>query len=141
MSLHLRVALEIALSSSSNLERDRANLIKEMLRNDTNEGGNWHRVVLAGAVDLPLEMPGIANAKALLVLTSLHIPSPAPDPAEAAVSLDFKLNDVGNTPIKVTPLDGNTGVLLLSTDALSALFVSNADPDVGMEVTWLAVGD
>jgi hypothetical protein len=141
MSLHLKVALEVALSSTSNEERDRANIIQELVRSDAQEGGNWHRIVLALASDLQLELPGLTDVKALLILTSLHVPSPAPSPAQLAVPLEFKLNDVGNTPIKVTPLDGNVGTLLLSTDSLTSLFVSNADALVGMEVTWLAIGD
>lgn len=141
MALHFKAIVDAALSSSSNEERDKANISKELVLASAREGGNWHRIVLASTTDLQLELPGIADAKALLILTSLHIPEPAPSPAEVPVYLEFKLNDTVNTPIKVTPMDDGIGVLLLSTDALSALYVSNPDPVVGMEVAWLAVGD
>jgi len=141
MSLHLLSKIEFALSSTGNQERDRANLAKEITMATANEGGNWHRIVLASITDLELEMPGISDAKFLAILTKLHVPTPAPDPSESPVALQFKLNGVGNTPFLVAPDDDGLGVFVISTSALASLHVTNPDAAVGMEVTWLAVGD
>lgn len=90
-------------------------------------GGTWRQTIPAGETDVEIDLNGVDTARLIAVKTNEEI--------------EIKKNSVGNEAWKVRPLgDGaDSGVMLIMTDDVSSLFVSNNGSD-DANVTFTVAG-
>lgn len=134
MPVRLRYRVEVAVSSNENEDRDLGNGAYEVVNDYEGEGGGWKTNLAAGATDVQIQLPNIADAKFLMVRIT------PTDPNDTPAQVDLKLDDTINTPIPVVARANKEGHFLLSTTGLTALYATNAG-SVGMSLTVFAAGD
>jgi hypothetical protein len=135
MAVRARYNISYAASSTSAEEKDLANVRYEVVTDGSNEGGIRKNVVPGGAVDIPLDMASVADAKFLLIRTS------SKDPTMTPVEIRIRFNTVVGEQLRIIPLSGTKeGHLLISTTGLTALYASNMG-SVDMDVIVGLVGD
>lgn len=135
MPVRVRYKLEIAISSTQNEERDLGNGKYEIVVDSQGEGGSWKFTVPGGATDVPVQLPNVATAKFLVIRTTPKNPNQTP------VALEFKRETIAGEVITLQSLTtSKEAYLMLTTDSLTALFVSNPG-SVEMDVTVFAAGD
>lgn len=135
MAVRVRYKVTVSISSTTAEEKDLANQTYEIANDALGEGGTVKYKVIAGATDLPIQFGQVASVKFLLIRTQ------AKDPTQNPVALTFKKNSNVGEAIVVAPLATEAeGHMLLSTDGITSLYVSNAGA-VDMEVTLIMAGD
>jgi len=135
MPIRIRQSATIGLSSGTQEKKDLGNTTWEVVTDGLGEGGTWKTLVPAGSTDLEIRMDNIAAVSFLAIKTS------AKDPTQAPASLDFKRETVGGEIFTIEPLPNTKeGHLLMTTNSLTALFVTNSG-SVDMEVIVIAAGD
>jgi hypothetical protein len=135
MPVRLTYATEFSISSTTADEKDLGNGNFKVITDDFGEGGTWKTLVSAGASDLQIVLDNVATARFLLLKSNPKLEN---DPAQ---SLDVKFNSVGNTPVPLKAPDSKKiAIMLLCTDGLTALYVSNAG-SVDVELTVSVAGD
>lgn len=135
MPVRFRQGVTIGVSSTSAEEKDLGNLKWEVVTDDLGEGGSWKTLVEAGEIDLEIALDNLAAAKFLALRTV------SKDPTQNPVALTFKKESALGEPFVVQPLAGTKeGHFMISTDAITALFVTNSGV-VDMEVTIVTAGD
>jgi hypothetical protein len=134
MAVRLRYSVAVAVSSNSNEDRDLGNVKFEVVTDVEVKGGAWKTVVPAGATDLQLNMDNISTIQLLAIRTYTN------DPNDTPGGVTVKRNSTLGEPILIKPVgDALEGVMVLTTDLLTALFASNAS-GVDMVLQISAVG-
>jgi len=133
----VRLTFEVLFSVSSTQadEKDLGNGEYSVRTDAAEEGGSWKTTVAAAASDLEIRLDNIANVIFLfLKLEPKEETDPIPE-------VTVKINDVANTPFTLKPpSDKKTGMMLLTTDGLTALYVSNGGTE-DVKLTVVAAGD
>lgn len=134
MAVRVRYAVSAAVSSTTAEEKDLGNVKFEVVTDVETKGGSWKTVLAAGATDIQLHLDTIATVQMLIVRTSSADPNVDPG------SVSIKQNSTGADPIVIAPLgDAAEGIMLLTTDSLTALYASNPGT-TDMNLTITAVG-
>lgn len=135
MPVRLTLDLEFSVSSTTADEKDLGNG-KFFLRTDAfGEGGTWKTTIVATTVDQQFILDNVAVGRFLLI--RVH-PVSENDPGQA---ISVKLNDTGNTAIEIVPPDDKKdGYFVITTDNLTALYVTNAG-SVDVNLTIAVAGD
>jgi hypothetical protein len=136
MSVRVRYSVKVKVSSNSDSEAgDLGNLSYEVVDDQQGEGGARKFTLAAGAVDTPIDLGNVADAKMLFIRTN------AKDPLDDPVTIELNYPLTTNDAIPVKPLgNAKEGHFMLSTDSLTALFASNPGA-IDMELTLVVVGD
>jgi hypothetical protein len=136
MTVRVRYSVKVSVSSNSDSEdADLGNLSFDVVDDQLNEGGTRKFTLAAGAVDVPLNLGNIADAKVLFVKTN------AKDPLDDPVAIELNKELITNDAIIVKPVGtAKQGHYLLTTDTLTALFGTNPGA-VDMELTLVVAGD
>ena len=134
-SLRIRTRVQVSLSSSEQEERDLGYPWLDVVNDVLTEGGSQKTYVPVGATNVSLPLGGVAEVKYLYIRTN------ARDPNETPVTLTFRKNSTGGEAIDVVPMGSSgKGILLLSTQGITALYVTNAGA-VNMDVLYSVAGD
>jgi len=90
-------------------------------------GGSWRQRILAGATDVAIDLNGLSNGKLVAIKTTQEI--------------SIKKNDAGGEAWIISPLGVGAveGVFVVTTDAITALYVTN-DGALDAEVTFSIAG-
>lgn len=135
MPIRLRQSNTIAISSGLKETKDLGNITWEVVTDGLNEGGVWKTVVLAGAVNTPLNIDNISTISFLAIKTTSR------DPTRLPVALDFRRNAVDAEIFTIEPLPATKeGHFMITTNSMTALYVTNSGA-VDMEVIVVACGD
>jgi hypothetical protein len=135
MAIRLRYKIELTVSSTIAEENDLGNVKYNVSFDSQNEGGSWKTLLAAGATDVELQLPNIADARFLAIRTTAK--DPTLDPIEIAI----KINGVGGEARKITPVTGTKeGFYLQTTDGITSVHATNAG-SVDMELIVFAAGD
>lgn len=112
----VRVTFEVLVQISENNQE-----LKELGRSPPwkgtsdllDDGGTWRQRILAGAVDVPVDLNGLANGRLLAIKTNQTI--------------TFKKNLIGGEPWTIRPIGAGAldGVFLATTNGITSLFFSN----------------
>lgn len=134
-AVRLTFKAEFSISSTPADEKDLGNGLYQVRTDAMSEGGTWRTRVADAETDWEVRLDNIADAKFLFLrLTKVEETDPAP-------AITFKLDDVGNTAVPLSaPSDSEEGMLLLTTDGLSALYVTNAS-GYAVDLTVSVAGD
>lgn len=125
----LRYKLHLSASSSDQEERDICNPTYEVYTDSMGEIGSAKYLIANGAALEPLAFPQVADAKFLLIRTSVK------DPTATAASLDFRKNSPTGEVFTVAPFPGSAeGIFMMSTTGLTSLYVSNAGSDMYVQI-------
>lgn len=92
-------------------------------------GGTWRQRIVAGAVDVAVDLNGLANGRLLAIKSNQTI--------------SFKKNSTGGEPWTIRPIGTGAldGVFLATTDGITALYFSNAgslDAEVTISLAGMA---
>lgn len=135
MPVRVRAKVDTAISSTTTEEKDLGNKKYEVVSDGLGEGGTWKTKVAASTTDLEVTLRDVAAASLLAISTN------SVDPNQTAGTISIKRNTVGNEAIDITPLPGTSqGLFLITTNGLTALFVSNSGT-VDMELIITVAGD
>lgn len=135
MAVRIRYRIEVAVSSTSAEERDLVNAQYEVYSDDYDEGGVRKFTLAVGVSDQQIDIGNIADVSFLMIRTNAKDPNLDPN------EVTFKLNSAVNEARTIKPLTNTKeGHQLLSTESLTALYMSNAGP-ADMEITVVTVGD
>ena len=135
MPVRVRAKVDTAISSTTTEEKDLGNKKYEVVSDGLGEGGTWKTKVVASTTDLEVTLRDVAAASLLAISTN------AVDPNQTPETIGIKRNTVGNEEIPITPLPGTSqGLFLITTNGLTALFVSNSGT-VDMELIITVAGD
>ncbi len=135
MAVRLTFKAEFSVSSTMADEKDLGNGEYQVRTDAMNEGGAWRTRVADAETDLEIKLDNIANVKFIFLrLTPVVETDPAP-------VITFKLDAIGNTAVTLaSPSDRKEGMLMLTTDSLSALYVTNAS-GYAVDLTVSVAGD
>jgi len=135
MAVRLTFKLDYSISSTQADEKDLGNVQFQVRTDSFAEGGSWKTVVGQGAADVRFYLDNIAVGRFLALRVSpVAEEHPAPE-------LSIKLNDVGNTPLPLKPPDDSkVAVFMVTSDSLTALYVSNPG-SYDAELTISVAGD
>lgn len=91
------------------------------------DGGTWRRRIAASATDVLIDLNGLTTCRLLTIKTTQTI--------------SYKINSTGNTATKIRPLGtgATEGVLFMTTDDVTAVYLSNAGT-IDAEVTITIAG-
>jgi hypothetical protein len=135
MPVRVRLRIDAAISSTSVEEKDLGNKHYEIVADSQNEGGTWKTRVPAGAVDLNVTLRDVTTGRLLVAATNTVDPNASPG------SITLKRNNIAAEAIEIAPMSGTKqGLLALTTNGLTAVFVSNPGT-VDMEITFSVAGD
>lgn len=136
MSVRVRYKITTFVSSTTAEDKDLANQNWEIVTDTQGEGGSWKSTIQPTDTDIQIRLGNLAIARVLLVRTT------AKDPTQTPSAIVLKRNSTGGEAITVLPLgDAKEGHFVLSTDSLTALYVSGDAGGVPMEITVIAAGD
>jgi hypothetical protein len=134
--MRLRLRVQAFVSTSVAEENDVANVDRGLVSDDFQEGGAVRVRVAGGATNLAVTLPAVASAGFVLIRTE------AVDDTLAPVPLTVRLNDPAADPITIEPIGTDRrGFFLVTTDGVTAVYLSNADPTVAMYAHVVSVGD
>lgn len=134
--MRLRLRVQAFVSTSTAEENDVAGVDRGLVSDDFQEGGAVRVRVAGGATNLAVALPAVANAGFVLIRTE------AVDDTLAPVPLTVRLNDPTADPITIEPIGTDRrGFFLVTTDGVTAIYLSNADPVVAMYAHVVSVGD
>lgn len=134
--MRLRLRVQAFVSTSVAEENDVASVDRGLVSDDFQEGGAVRVRVAGGATNLAVALPAVANAGFVLIRTE------AVDDTLAPVPLTVRLNDPTASPITIEPIGTDRrGFFLVTTDGVTAIYLSNADPVVAMYAHVVSVGD
>jgi hypothetical protein len=112
----VRVAFEVLVHISENTQE-----LKELGKTAPwkgtsdllDDGGTWRQRILAGAVNVAVDLNGLANGRLLAIKSNQTI--------------TFKKNVIGGEPWTIRPIGTGAldGVFLATTDGITSLFFSN----------------
>lgn len=128
MSIRINYNIEVSLSESLYQIKELGQTTPWKGVNDQcDDGGTWRRTIVAGAVNVAIDINGLANGRLIAVKTT------------AAITL--KRNVTGDTgwPIRPLGVGATDGIFICSTDGLTSLYVSNSGT-VDAEVTFVVAG-
>lgn len=121
MTVRVRYAVAVSISSTSAEEKDLGNVKLETVTDVETKGGTWKTVLLAGATNVQLYLDNITTAQ-LLVIRTLSV-----DPNVAPVGINIKRNSTSGEAILIQPLgDIKEGIFVITTDGLTSLYASNS---------------
>jgi len=136
MSVRVRYKISAVVSSTSAEEKDLGNQTWEVVTDTQGEGGSWKTTVLPGETNVRLNLGNLAIARLLIVRTTAKDPTQNPTPI-----LVRKESTSGETVVVQPVGDAKEGHLLLATDSVTAIYVSNPDSGVPMDLAVIACGD
>lgn len=135
MAVRVTFEVNLSVSSTSADEKDLANLKNAQVSTAMGEGGSRKITIAAGVTDQEIELTNITTVRLLFLKVQ---PKNENDPAQ---EVTIKRNLIGAEEIEIKPLaDKKIGYLLLTTDDLTALFVTNPG-SVDVELTIATAGD
>lgn len=136
MAVRVRYAVAAAISSTTAEERDLGNTKWEIVNDTKTKGGTWKSTLLAGAVQVQLQLDNVSTIQLLVIRTN------AKDPNQIPNGITIQRNNTSAEPILIQPLAAVTcaeGTLVLSTDSLTSIYASNPGT-VDMEITVIVAG-
>ena len=134
--MRLRLRVQAFVSTSTAEENDVANVDRGLVSDDFQEGGAVRVRVAGGATNLAVTLPSVASAGFVLIRTE------AVDDTLAPVALEVKLNDPSADAITITPAGTDRrGFFLVTTEGVSAIYLTNPSPTVAMYAHVVSVGD
>jgi len=135
MGVRIRYKISATVSSTDAEEKDLANQSWEVVTDVEGEGGSWKTTVAAAAADEQLYLGNLVTSKIILIRTT------ATDPTQPPGDMVFKKNSPTGEQLTVRPIgDSKEGHLVISSDGITALYVSNVST-VSMDVTVVSAGD
>lgn len=135
MAVRVRYKIEVGVSSTTAEDKDLGNHNFLVIADGPADGGSRKVTLAAGATDVLVSMNEITTAKFILVRTNALNANDTPG------TIELKKNLVGGEVIEIVPMTGTFGGhFLLSTDSVTALYMSNPGT-VAMEVTVVIAGD
>jgi hypothetical protein len=136
MPVRLRYSIDIAVSSNSNEDKDLGHPVSEVVVDSQGEGGVFKTVLPASATDQEIKLDNIADAKFLAIKTTTV------NAQDTLPTISVKKNAIGGEAIDIAPLSGaKEGHFLLTTTGLTALYATNPDASVNVEMTVVMAGD
>ena len=135
MSIRVRYTVQSAISSTSAEERDLGNVYWQIVTDQETKGGTTKTVVPAGTVGLQIQIDNVSTIQYLAIRTVSNNPNAPPCP------VSLYLNSSLAVPILITPLgDAQEGHLLMSTDEVTAIYMSNTGPtDMSVTVGYAGI--
>lgn len=135
MAVRLTFKAEFSVSSTIADERDLGNGEYQVRTDSMNEGGAWKTTVPDLSTDLEIRLDNISNVRFLFLrLTTREETDPAP-----AVAIKFNSTMTTAIPL-ASPDDRKVGMMMLTTDGLSSLYVTNTS-GYAVELTVSVAGD
>ncbi len=136
MPVRIKYSVKASVSSNSDIDDgDLGNLSYDVVDDQQGEGGARKFTLEAAAVDVPIDLGNVADAKLIFIRTN------AKDPLDTPVPIELNYPLTTNDAIVVAPVGAaKEGHFLLTTDSFTALFASNPGA-IDMELTLLVVGD
>ena len=136
MTVRLRYKLDIAVSSNSNEDKDLGHPVSEVVVDSQGEGGVFKTTLPASATDQEIKLDNIADAKFL----ALRVATVSAQDTLPTISV--KRNAVGGEAVDIAPLSGASEAhFLITTTGLTALYATNPDASVSVELTVVMAGD
>lgn len=137
MAARTRYRVAVAISSNpDNEERDLGNTVSEVVNDALGDGGTWQNVLAASATDVPVQLTQVSTARFVYLRAFANDPNQNPGP------ITLKKNSVGGEPWTVEPLpNSKEAQFLISTNGLTALYLSNPSSTVAMRVIIVMGGD
>ena len=137
MAARTRYRVAVAISSNpDNEERDLGNTVAEVVNDGLVDGGTWQNVLAPNATDVLVQLTQVSNAR------FVYVRAFANDPNQNPVAITLKKNGIGGEAWTVAPLTGaKEAQFLISTDGVTALYLSNPSPSVAMRVIIVMSGD
>lgn len=134
--MRLRVNLAVYLSSTAAEENDISNTTRQLLMDGFDEGGAQRVKVPVSTTNMEVTLRGLAGA-GFIFLRSLAV-----DDTLTPVTLQIRLGDSSNDPIALTPMGtSKEGVMLLTTESVDSIYVTNTSTTVAMYLHIVSVGD
>ena len=128
MAIRVKFELDLQVSESSLGQKELGKTAPWAGINDQQDnGGTWRQRIEAGATDVLIDVNGLANARLVAIKTDQEI--------------TVKKNDAGGEPWTIRPLGTSAldGVFMITTDGITALYVTNAG-SLDAEVTFSIAG-
>lgn len=128
MSIRTKFEIDYSLSENSSAAKELGQTPPWAGATDAlDDGGTWRRRIAAGATDVLIDLNGLTTCR-LLTLKSTQ-------------TITWKINNTGTTAITLRALGtgATEGVLFMTTDSVTALYLSNAG-SVDAEVTITIAG-
>lgn len=136
MTVRVRYAITLGVSSTTAEEKDLGNGKFEVVDDQQGEGGAWKTTLPKNTSDFQLKLDNIDDACFLFLRTT------SKDPTLDPVTITMKRNVIGGEAVPITPLGlAKEGHLLMSTSGLTALYLTNPSTTTDMEVTVFVAGD
>ncbi len=131
MPVTVRYGITVAVSSTSAEEKDLANGAYQVVTNNLIDGGSWKETIPAGTIDQPLTLVNVNDVNLIVIRTN------SKDPTQTPGEIRIRRNLITAEQISIIPLSGTPeGHMLLSTDGLTSLYVTNlAGVDMEMTIT------
>lgn len=136
MALRVRFDLLVRLGSAAGSEEcDLGKLQLAEVIDSQNEGGTFQTIVAGNAVDVPLQLTGIATARVIAIRVQ------PVDPTLALGDVNLKKNGIGGEAWLLRPASGlKESFFCVTTDGITALYVSNLGANA-VKVTVAVAGD
>jgi len=135
MPIRFMLDIDVSVSSDCRGLKDLGNNASSITSDAYNEGGSQRTLIPAASTDKVIPLDDIANVGVLYLKVQ---PVDANDPGQV---IGIRLNDVANDLISIFPMSGKkVGYFLLTSDAVTSLFVTNAGT-VDVALTMIIAGD
>lgn len=137
MAARTRYRVAVAISSNpDNEERDLGNTVSEVVNDALGDGGTWQNVLAANATDVPVQLTQVTTARFVYLRAFANDPNQNPGP------ITLKKNSIGGEAWTVEPLpNSKEAQFLISTNGITALYLSNPSSTVAMRVIIVMAGD
>lgn len=137
MAARTRYRVAVAISSNpDNEERDLGNTVAEVVNDKLGDGGTWQCTLAPSATDVLVQLTQVATAR------FLYLRAFANDPNQNPVAITLKKNSTGGEAWTVEPLpEAKEAQFLVSTNGITALYLTNPSSTVAMRVVIVMAGD
>ena len=128
MSIRVKFKVDLSLSETTAEGKELGLTAPWSGTNDLqDDGGTWRRKVVAGAIDVLIDLNGLANGRLIAIKSNKEI--------------TVKKNATTGEAWTIRPLGTGAldGVMVITTDGVTALYVTNAGT-ADAEVTFLVAG-
>lgn len=139
MAVRLTYGLNLGISSTENEERDLGDRNFQVASDDLEQGGSWKVTLPKSTTDKPIALANITEVRLLCLRTT------AKDPTLPCPVVGMKVNSTGGSALPIRPIgDGDNakeGILIMSTEGITSLYLTNADTATDVEVIVSVAGD
>ena len=128
MGIRTKFLVDLSLSETTSESKELGQSPPWKGTNDQlDDGGTWRRKIIAGATNVLIDLNGLANGRLIAIKSNREI--------------TVRKNSSGGEPWTIRPLGtgATDGIMVITTDAVTALYVSNAGSE-DAEVTFAVAG-